>query len=139
MTGYVVHYSHGDNNIDMTDSNITNSNMTESDTTHSIMTESNSTKSDTTEFNKTDSNTTDSNMTESITTESQTPTNVPTHALITNLTECYNYTFSVEATSKHLSGISKIFVFKLGMELQLMENIQGPIHVSMNGLHYPTL
>ena len=62
-----------------------------------------------------DSNMTDSNMTESNTTESQMTKRV--HALITNLTECYNYLFSVEATSEHLSGISKILIFKLGMEL----------------------
>ena len=77
MTGYVVHYSHGDN------SNTTNSNMTESHTTVSVPASS-------------------------------------THSLIENLTECYNYTFSVEATSDHLSGISKTFIFKLGMEIQLI-------------------
>ena len=73
MTGYVVHYSHGDSN--MTKSNMTDSNMTAS---------------------------------KSVPASSS-------HALITNLTECHNYTFSVEATSEHLSGMSKIF--KLGMEL----------------------
>jgi hypothetical protein len=89
VTGYVVHYSHGDNynNIIIT------------------------------ECNTTDNNTTDGNMTDSNMTESKTTKSVPAssnHALITNLTECYNYTFSVEATSEHLSGISKTFIFKLG-------------------------
>ena len=76
VTGYVVHYSHGDGNMTaVTDSNITNSNMTESVPASS------------------------------------------THALIKNLLNCYNYTFSVEVTSEHLSGISKTFIFKLGKEL----------------------
>ena len=74
MTGYVVHYSHGD-------SNTTKSNMTDSTASKSVPGSS-------------------------------------THALITNLTECYNYTFSVEATSEHLSRMSKIFIFKLGMEIR---------------------
>ena len=79
VTGYVVHYSHGDGN------------MTESTT-------------------MTDSNITNSNMTESVPASS-------THALIKNLLNCYNYTFSVEVTSEHLSGISKTFISKLGKEL----------------------
>ena len=115
VTGYVVHYSHGDNmtecniyEINMTDSNITMSNTTDGNITECINTESN-----TTDSNSTESIMTDSNMMESIPASS-------THALIENLTECYNYTFSVEATSEHLSGISKTFIFKLGMELQLM-------------------
>ena len=74
MTGYVVHYSHGD-------SNTTKSNMTDSTASKSVPGSS-------------------------------------THALIINLTECYNYTFSVEATSEHLSRMSKIFIFKLGMEIR---------------------
>ena len=108
MTGYVVHYSHGDNMSNMTECNITENNMT-------------------------DSNMTDSDMMESIYASS-------THAFIENLTGCYNYTFSVEATSEHLSGISKTFIFKLGMELQLMKNIiTEPNRVSMNVFYNPTL
>ena len=38
-----------------------------------------------------------------------------THVEITNLTECYNYTFSVEATSEHLSGMSTNSNFELGI------------------------
>ena len=48
------------------------------------------------------------NMTESVSASS-------TSLLITNLTNCYNYTFSVEALSEHLSGISAILMLKLGM------------------------
>ena len=97
MTGYVVHYSHGDSNM------------------------------------------TDSNMTESNTTESQMTKRV--HALITNLTECYNYLFSVEATSEHLSGISKILIFKLGMELQLVEKYYSRANSCQCEwfFYYPTL
>ena len=36
-----------------------------------------------------------------------------THVEILDLTECYNYTFYVEATSEHLSGISDIVIFEL--------------------------
>ena len=39
-----------------------------------------------------------------------------THVEIPNLTECYNYTFSVEATSEHLSGISKGVIVELGID-----------------------
>ena len=37
-----------------------------------------------------------------------------THVDIPNLTECSNYTFSVEATSEHLSGMSTNSYFELG-------------------------
>ena len=47
------------------------------------------------------------NMTESVPASS-------TSLLVTNLTKCYNYTFSVEAFSEHLSGTSEIFMLKLG-------------------------
>ena len=40
-----------------------------------------------------------------------------THVEIPNLTECYNYTFSVEATSEHLSGMSNNSNFELGIVL----------------------
>ena len=50
-----------------------------------------------------------SNMTESVPASS-------TSLLVTNLTSCRNYTFSVEALSEHLSGISALFMLKLGME-----------------------
>ena len=40
-----------------------------------------------------------------------------THVDIANLTECYTYTLYVEATSEHLSGISKRVIFKLGRSL----------------------
>ena len=100
MTGYVVHYSDGDN---MTECNITENNMTDSNITKS---------------NTTESSMIDSDMMESVYASS-------TRALITNLTDCYNYTFSVEVTSEHLSGISKTFIFKLGMEFQLMEKSKG--------------
>ena len=48
------------------------------------------------------------NMTESVPTSS-------TSSHITNLTNCYNHNFSVEAISEHLSGISTIFFLELGM------------------------
>ena len=129
MTGYVIHYSHGNSkNIIITECNTTDNN-----TTDSSMTDSNTTESNITECKMTDSNTTDSSMTQSsITngnstnsniTDRNTTTRVPgssTHALITNLTNCYKYTFSVEATSEHLSGMSKICILKLGMELQVI-------------------
>ncbi|CAI8054367.1 Protein sidekick-2 [Geodia barretti] len=92
VTGYVVHYSDGDNMSNMTECNITENNMTDSNITKS---------------NTTESSMIDSDMMESVYASS-------TRALITNLTECYNYTFSVEVTSEHLSGISKTFIFKLG-------------------------
>ena len=38
-----------------------------------------------------------------------------THVEILDLTECYNYTFSVEATSEHLSGMSNNTDFELGI------------------------
>ena len=41
-----------------------------------------------------------------------------THAEIPNLTECSNYTFSVEATSEHLSGMSNNSEIELGIEYQ---------------------
>ena len=47
------------------------------------------------------------NMTESVPTSSA-------NILITNLTNCYNYTFLVEALSEHLSGISDIHIMELG-------------------------
>ena len=56
VTGYVVHYSHGE-----------------------------------------------SNMTERV------PASFTSHS-ITNLTRCSNYTFTVEATSENISGISRTFV-----------------------------
>ena len=37
-----------------------------------------------------------------------------TSSLITGLTNCITYTFTVEATSKHLSGESDILTIKLG-------------------------
>ena len=37
-----------------------------------------------------------------------------TSSHITNLTKCHNYTFSVEALSKHLSGTSDIHIMDLG-------------------------
>ena len=49
------------------------------------------------------------NMTQSVPSSS-------THVEIPNLTECYNYTFSVEATSEHLSGISKGVIVELGID-----------------------
>ena len=104
VTGYVIHYSHGNSkNIIITECNTTDNNTTDSNMTQSSITNGNSTNS-----NITDRNTT---------------TRVPgssTHALITNLTNCYKYTFSVEATSEHLSGMSKICILKLGMELQVI-------------------
>ena len=39
-----------------------------------------------------------------------------THVEIPNLTECYNYTFSVEATSERLFGISKGVIVELGID-----------------------
>ena len=87
-------------------------------------------------------NTTNSNMTDSNMTASKRVPASSTHALITNLTKYYNYTFSVEATSEHLSGKSKISIFKLGMELQLIESnylIIEPIRVSINSFIYPSL
>ena len=39
------------------------------------------------------------------------------YAEIPNLNECYNYTFSVEATSEHLSGMSKRVILGLGRYL----------------------
>ena len=115
MTGYVVHYSDG---VNMTECNITENNMTDSNITMSSTTDGNITQCINTESNTTESNTTESTMTDSDMMESVPASS--THALIENLTECYNYTFSVEATSDHLSGISKTFIFKLGMELQLI-------------------
>ena len=47
------------------------------------------------------------NMTESV---SASFTNI----LITNLTNCYNYTFFVEALSEHLSEISDVHILELG-------------------------
>ena len=44
-----------------------------------------------------------------------------THAEIPNLTECYNYTFSVEATSEHLSGMSNNSNFELGIVLMIQK------------------
>ena len=35
--------------------------------------------------------------------------------IITNLTSCYSYTISVEATSEHVSGISERFTLIAGM------------------------
>ena len=130
VTGYVVHYSHGDNdnNIIITECNTTDNNTTDGNTTDSNMTESNITECKMTDSNMTESSMTDGNSTDSNMTESKMTKSVPAssnHALITNLTECYNYTFSVEATSEHLSGISKTFIFKLGMEFQLMEKSKG--------------
>ena len=40
---------------------------------------------------------------------------VATSLLITNLTCCNNYTYSVEATSQHFSGLSRIFIMTLGI------------------------
>ena len=37
-----------------------------------------------------------------------------TSLLVTNLTSCYNYTFSVEATSEYFSGHSKRVLLTLG-------------------------
>ena len=39
-----------------------------------------------------------------------------THVEIPNLIECYNYTFSVEATSERLFGISKEVIVELGID-----------------------
>ena len=39
-----------------------------------------------------------------------------THVEIPNLTECYNYTFSVESTSECLFGISKGVIVELGID-----------------------
>ena len=153
VTGYVVHYSHGDNDNIITECNKTDNSTTDGNTTDSNMTESGTTESNITECKMTNSNTTDSNMTESSMTdgnstdsniaESKMTKSVPassTHALITNLTECYNYKFSVEATSEHLSGISKILFFKLGMELQVMEILFQDQFVSVSMvLSTPTL
>ena len=50
------------------------------------------------------------NMTESVSASS-------TSSHITNLTNCYNHNFSVEAVSEHLSGISTIFMLELGMTI----------------------
>ena len=47
------------------------------------------------------------NMTESVPASS-------TSSHITNLTNCYNYTFSVETLSEHLSGLSKKHMMELG-------------------------
>ena len=114
VTGYVIHYSHGNSkNIIITECNTTDNNTTDSNMTDSNTTDSSMTQSSITNGNSTNSNITDRNTT----------TRVPgssTHALITNLTNCYKYTFSVEATSEHLSGMSKIFILKLGMELQVI-------------------
>ena len=41
-----------------------------------------------------------------------------THVEILDLTECYNYTFYVEATSEHLSGMSNNSEIELGIEYQ---------------------
>ena len=40
---------------------------------------------------------------------------------IRNLTECYNYTFSVEALSEHLSGMSNNSYFELGIVSMIQE------------------
>ena len=37
-----------------------------------------------------------------------------TSVVLTNLTNCHNYTFSVEALSEHLSGTSDILMLELG-------------------------
>ena len=37
-----------------------------------------------------------------------------TSQIITNLTNCSNYTFAVEALSEHLSGTSDIIMLELG-------------------------
>ena len=47
------------------------------------------------------------NMTESVSAPS-------TNILITNLTNCYNYTFSVEALSEHLPETSDMHILELG-------------------------
>ena len=44
-----------------------------------------------------------------------------THVEIPNLTECYNYIFSVEATSEHLSGMSNSSNFELGIVLMIQK------------------
>ena len=41
-----------------------------------------------------------------------------TSSLITGLTNCITYTFSVEATSEHLSGESENVIVELGMYIQ---------------------
>ena len=51
-----------------------------------------------------------------------------THVEIPNLTECYNYTFSVEATSEHLSGMSKRIILVLGIYFKCC---QGPLYLSL--------
>ena len=53
------------------------------------------------------------NMTESVPASS-------TSSHITNLTNCYNYSFSVEAVSEHLSGISAIFMLQLGIAIFML-------------------
>ena len=53
------------------------------------------------------------NMTHSVTASS-------TSSHITNLTNCYNHNFSVEAVSEHLSGISAIFILELGMTIFML-------------------
>ena len=55
-----------------------------------------------------------------------------THVEIDNLTECYNYTFSVEATSEHLSGMSNNSNFELGI-VSMIQKLKN-----MLALHYVT-
>ena len=54
-----------------------------------------------------------------------------THVEIPNLTECYNYTFSVEATSEHLSGMSKNSIFQLGNSMRKKDARTMPLHILM--------
>jgi hypothetical protein len=78
VTGYVVHYSHGD-----------------------------------------------INMTESV------PASFTSHS-ITNLTGCSNYTFTVEATSEHISGLSRTFELKLFANNFLLQVHQTYISVNVS-------
>ena len=52
----------------------------------------------------------DTDMTESVPASS-------TSSLITGLTNCISYTFSVEATSEHLSGESNTLIIELGKNM----------------------
>ena len=64
------------------------------------------------------------NMTESVPASS-------TSLLVTKLTSCHNYTFSVEATSEHFSGHSRRVLLTLGKTISVATVSGSYIHTNV--------
>ena len=57
-----------------------------------------------------------------------------TSSLITGLTNCITYNFSVEATSEHLSGESDILTIELGSLIKVNSNVPSQYYIGSSAI-----